>query len=287
MTVTAPRGRRGPERGRKDATLDTQASATVSLWIHDDQAAAGELEEAVRAHTHLRELKEHARQFAEAASVAQRRAANLTSKLDPDGYRNLAFVVGATVVTLLTVLDTGPLNWGAQAFGLDAAATWLVTGILLVASIGAMAGLEMTRGNARKRAALAVVIVGAYAGLAVLRTEFIITITAASPLAAFLQAVLLSAISAGLVLCGSAVMARTRSFRVDRARTAAQRAQHAATTAQKAAYQAADKLHRHLGVMLQMLIPWALRRRAVPAGVDHAIWTAALQRAIRNLFPEL
>jgi hypothetical protein len=286
MTVTAFGEPGEPEHGRSDPALDAQASAAVSVWVHDHQAVAGELEEAVRAHTHLQELEGRARQAATTAAGAQQRAASLTSKLDPDGYRILGFGAGAAVVTGLTVLDAVPLNWAAQAFGLDAAGTWLVTGILLVASVGAMAGLEVTRGSARRRAALVAVIAAAYVALVVLRTEFLTTVAGASFPAALLQAVLLSAISAGLVLCGSAVMARTRSLSLDRARAAARRTRHAAAAAQAAARLAAEKVQRHLGVLRQMLIPWALGS-AAPKGTDHASWTTALERAIRALFPRL
>jgi hypothetical protein len=286
MTVSAFGGPGEPERGPSDLGLDAQASAAVSVWLHDHQAVASELEEAVRAHTHLQELEGRARQAATTAADAKQRMASLTSKLDPDGHRILGFGAGAAVITALTVLDTVPLNWAAQAFGLDSAGTWLVTGILLVASVGAMVGLELTRGNGRRRAALAAVIAVAYVALVVLRTQFLTTVSETSPVAALLQAVLLSAISAGLVLCGSAVMARTRSLRLDRARAVARRTRQAAAAAQAAAHRAAEKMQRHLGVLRQMLIPWALGS-AAPAGVDHASWAAAIERAIRALFPGL
>jgi hypothetical protein len=236
MTVTAFGGPDEPEHGRTSPALDAHASTAVSGWLHDHPAVAGELEETVRAHTHLQELKGRARQAADTAAGAQQRAANLISKLDPDGHRILGFGAGAALVTALTVLDAVPLNWAAQAFGLDAAGSWLVTGILLVASIGAMAGLEATRGDGRRRAALAAVIAAAYVALVVLRTQFLTTVAGASLPAAILQAVLLSAISAGLVLCGSAVMARTRSPRLDRARAVARRTRHAAAAAQADAH---------------------------------------------------
>ena len=286
MTVTAFGGPGEPGRSQTDAQLDAQASAAISAWLHDHPAVAGELEEAVRAHTHLQELKGRARQAASTATSAQQRAASLTTKLDPAGHRILGFGAGAAIVTALTMLDAVPLNWAAQAFGLEAVGTSLVTGILLAASVGAMAGLEVTRGNARRRAALATVITAVYAALVVLRTQFLITVAGASPVAAFLQALLLSALSAGLVLCGSAVMARTRPLGLDRARAAARRAQHATATTQAAVRLAAEKLQRHLGVLRQMLIPWALGS-AVPAGADPTSWTAALERALHALFPEL
>jgi len=285
MTVTAIDGPEGTGRDRTDPELDAQAGTALSAWVHDYPAVAGELEEAVRTYTHLQELQGRAGQAAATAASTQRQAGSLMTKLDPDGHRFLGFWVGAAAVTMLTILDAVPLNWAAQAFGLEAAGTWLVTGILLVASVGAMAGLETTRSNARRRAALVAAIVIAYAALVVLRTQFLVTVAGASLAAALLQALLLSSVSAGLVLCGFAVMTRTRSLRLDRARAAARRAQLGTAAAEATAYAAAEKFQRHLAVLRQMQIPWALG--SAPAGADHASWMAALDRAIRALFPAL
>ena len=284
MTATTVAERDEPERDATDQTLDVQASAAISGWLDEHPAVAGELAEAVRAHTHLRELQQRAALAADAAAKAEQQAATLAAKLDPADYRILGFTAGTVLVAIVTMLDAIPLNWAAQAFGLDAAGTWLVTGILLIASIGAMAGLEITRGNARRRAALGALMAAAYLALVVLRTEFLTTVTAESPSAAVLQAFLLSAISAGLVLGGSAIMARTRPFSLARARAEAQRTRQAADAAQAAVRTAAEKMARHMGALRQILVPWALRS-AAPKGADHASWAAALERAIRALFP--
>jgi hypothetical protein len=286
MTVTALVGPDEPEHDRSDPALDGRASAALSSLLHDHPAVAGELEEAVRAHTHLQELQRRASQATTAARGADQRAASLASKLDPGGHRILGFTVGAAVVTLLVVLDGVPLNWAAQAFGLDVSGSWLVTGILLVASIGAMVGLEVTRGDARRRAVLAAVTVAAYVALVILRARFLMTVSAESLPAAVLQAVLLSAISAGLVLCGSAVMARTRHLSLARALAAARRARQAAAGAQATARLAAEKMQRHLGALRQILVPWKLGS-AAPEGTDHASWAAAQERALLALFPGL
>ena len=109
------------------------------------------------------------------------------------------------------MLDAIPLNWAAQAFDLNSVGTWLVTLILVVASVGAMLGFEVTRGHPKRRGLLAAVVAVGYLALLGLRTEFLTTVASESFLVAFLQAAMLTAISAGLVLCGAAVMARTRS----------------------------------------------------------------------------
>ena len=215
---------------------------------------------------------------------AEHRDATLATRLDPAGHRILGFATGAALVVVLVVLDAIPLNWAAQAFGLDSAGTWLVTFILVVASIGAMLGFELTRGHARQRGILAAVVTAGYLALLGLRTEFLTTVAGESFPVAVLQAAMLTAISAGLVLCGSAVMARTRSLSLSRGRDAVRRARQAAAEARAAQNLAAEKLQRHIGGLRQMLLPWALGS-AAPAGVDRAKWAAALEQAIRALFP--
>jgi sugar/nucleoside kinase (ribokinase family) len=190
-------------------------------------------------------------------------------------------------VAALTVLDGVPLNWAAQAFGLNNAGTWLITGILLVASVGAMAALEVTRGDARRRAGLAGVLAAAYVALLVLRLQFLTTVGGDSVKAAALQAMLLTGISASLVLLGSAVLARTRSLTLARARTAARRSRQYAAACQAARRRAAEKMQRHLGALRQMLLVRLSLGPAAPAGAGHASWAAALEGAVRSLFPGL
>jgi hypothetical protein len=182
------------------------------------------------------------------------------------------------------VLDTFPLNWAAQAFDLDSVGTWLVTFILVIASISAMLGLEITRGHARRRGILIAVVTAGYLALLALRTEYLTTVAGDSLLVAMFQSALLTAISAGLVLCGSAVVTRTRSLKYSQARAEARRAVRAVEDAGRAQAEATDKLHRHTGTLHHMLLPWALLQSPAPPGVDHAKWAAALEQAIHALF---
>ena len=184
----------------------------------------------------------------------------------------------------LVILDAFPLNWAAQAFGLDSDGTWVVTVILLIASVGAMMGFELTRGHSRRRGILIAVVTAGFLALLGLRTEYLITVAGDSFPVAVFQSTLLTAISAGLVLCGSAVLARTRSFTTPGPCAAARRAARAAQDARHAHDEAVDKLDRHIGTLHQMILPEALRY-AAPEGVGHARWAAALEQAIRALFP--
>ena len=270
--------------GHADAILEAQANAALEHWLQDHPVVAGEIKETVRAHVHLQELEGHTQQAQQAQRAAEQRETTLLTRHDPAGHLILGFAVGAALVVLLVVLDAIPLNWAAQAFGLDSAGTWLVTVILLVASIGAMLGFELTSGHPRQRGMLAAVVAAAYLALLGLRTEFLTTVASESLPVALLQSVILTAISVGLVLCGSAVLARTRSLSLSRSRAAVRRARQAAAEAQAAQNLAADKLQRHIGGLRQMLLPWALGSSA-PAGVDRAKWAAALERAVRQLFP--
>lgn len=265
------------------AALPARATATITRLLQEHPAVAKEIKEILRARVYLRELAERSSRSEKAEEAADQHRSNLAVKLDPGDRRTLGFGLGLAIVVALVILDAVPLNWAAQAFGLNSAGTWLVTFILVVASIGAMLGFEITRGHPRRRGVLAAVVTVGYLALFGLRTEFLITVSADSLPIAVLQSALLTAISAGLVLCGSAVLARTRSLAYSRARAASRRAAQVAEDARAAEHQAAEKLQRHIGSLHHMLLPWALRS-AAPEGVGHADWDAALDQAIRALF---
>src|SRR5260221_4230384 len=139
MSGTVLADRNEPEPGRSEQAVDLQASAALAEWLRDHPPVERELQEAGRAHVHLQELQVRSRVAESVATAAERQAANTAMKMDPAGHRVLSSSVGATLVALLVILDIMPLNWAAQAFGLNAAGSWLVTGILLVASVAAMA----------------------------------------------------------------------------------------------------------------------------------------------------
>jgi len=265
------------------AALHAHATATVKRLLEEHPAVAKEIKETLRTRVYLRELAGRTNHCEIVQADTEDHESNLAVKLDPGDHRKLSFGLGLAIVLVLVILDAVPLNWAAQAFGLNSAGTWLVTLILVVASIGAMLGFEVTRGHPRRRGVLTAVVAIGYLALMGLRTSFLITVSDESLPVALLQSALLTAISAGLVLCGSAVLARTRHLSYSRARAAAKRAAQAADDARHAQQLAAEKLQRHIGMLHHMLLPWALRS-AAPAGVDHAQWDAALDRAIREMF---
>jgi hypothetical protein len=276
----------GPEPGRQDRQVDLQAGAVLADWLSDHPIVARELEEAGQARVHYRELDAREQAARAAATDAARRAASVSTKVDPAGQRVMHPLLGGALVAGLVTLDIFPLNWAAQAFNMDAAASWLVTLILLAASVAAMGGLELTRPHHRRHMLLASGLVIACVALVLLRTEFIAVVTSEALSDAFLQSLLLTAISAGLVMSGSMVLSRTRSLRLARAHAASRRAQRKAEAADTAKALAEERLHRHLGALRQMLVPWALSSPA-PAGVDRVSWTAALDRVVRQLFTGL
>lgn len=280
MTIAASVDPHQPD----EHSLDVQAAAALRNWFEENQSVAGEIREAARCHAHLQQEQRRESDAVHATVNAEQRAASLTARLDLAGHKFIGCTAGAAVVALLLLLDAIPLNWAAQAFGLAAAGTYLVTAILLVASAGAMAGLEATREDSRRRGGLVGLITAAYLALVILRTAFLTTV-AAEPLAtALLQAVLLSAISAGLVVCGAAVLARTRPPALARALAAARQARRTAAAGTAARCRAEEKMHRHWAVLQRMLREW-LVTSVPPAGVSHADWLAAIEQALHAFFP--
>ena len=266
-----------------DAALQAYAAATITGLLAEQPAVGKEIKDALRTNVHVQEMARHADAAEADAADAEQRESNLAVKLDPGERRMFPFGLGATIILALVVLDMFPLNWAAQAFDLALAGTWLVTFILLIASIGAMVGLEITRGHPRRRGILIAAVTAGYLALLGLRAEYLVTVTGDSLLVAVFQAALLTAISAGLVLCGSVVVARTRSLRHSRASAATRRAARAAADARQAHAEANDKLQRHLDALHHVLLTWALLHAPAPAGVDHVKWVAALKQAIRAL----
>jgi hypothetical protein len=280
MTTTADID---PGHDAPDPSLDAQAAASLGALFKANPSIAADLEEAGRAHAHLQQERQRELDALQAQGRAEQNAASLSAKLDLAGQRFAGFTLGAVIVTALLVLDAIPLNWAAQAFGLASAATWLVTAIMLAASAGSMAGLELTRDDARRRGILLVMIGVGYLALTVLRTAFLVTVSGEWLPSAVLQAVLLSAISAGLVGCGSAVMARTRPLSLTGALFAARQARATAVTCRGARRRAEEKMQRHWTVLLRMLREWSITSGA-PLGVTQADWNAALERALHALF---
>jgi hypothetical protein len=272
-----------PAPDAQDPSLDTQAATSLSAMFEARPSIAADLDEAGRAHAHLQQERQRELDAMQAQAKAEQRAGSLTSKLDLSGERFLGFTTGVVIVAALLVFDAIPLNWAAQAFGLASAATWLVTVIMVAASAGAMAGLELSREQARRRGVLLAMIGAGYIALTLLRTSFLVTVAGESLASAVLQAVLLSAISAGLVVCGSAVIARTRPLALTRALSAARRARAAAVSCQEARRRAEEKMQRHWIVLQRTLREWSITSNA-PAGASQAAWIAALDRALRALF---
>lgn len=272
------------QAAQTDAGLRAQASMTIKRLLEQRPGVVREIQATLRTRVHVQELVRRTAQAEQVEAATAQDESNLATKLDPGDRRTLGFGLGIAIVLVLVILDAVPLNWAAQAFGLNSTGTWLVTFILVVASIAAMLGFELTRGHPRGRGVLVAVVAAGYLALLGLRTEFLITVSSDSLPVALLQSALLTAISAGMVLGGSAVLARTRYLSHSRARAAARRAARAADAARGAQRDAIDKLHRQIGSLHHMLLPWALSS-AAPEGADHAEWAAALEQAIRALFP--
>lgn len=266
-----------------DISVESLAMVELATWFRQDARAAEEHDEAARAGTHRDEMRRRMEATVRALADARARVSNLKDKDDLAGRRGFGFSLGAVIVVALTAIDSIPLNWAAQAFGLDAADSWLVTLILLVASVGAMTGLEMTRHETRRRQALVALMLLGYGGLVALRTSFLTTVDGESFLAALLQALVLSAFSAGLVVIGSAVMARTRSLRLSRAWATELRARRASEASERAWRQADEKFVLHFSGLRRQLALQPLYA-SVPAGVSHDEWVKALEGALRTHF---
>ena len=268
-----------------DPILQTEANAALERWLQDHPEIEGELKETVRAHIHFQELEARTREAERALQTAEQRYAILQTRHDVAGHRIFGCTIGLALVVALVVLDAVPLNWAAQAFGLDSGGTWLVTCILVVASVGAMVGFELTSGHSRQRGSARRRRRGRLPRAA--RAAHPVPDNGGRRVHARRAAPVRHADSdlrgAGALRIGSAgsnpvVHAVPLSSGIVR------RARRATAAARIAQGLASQKLQRHIGALWQMLLPWALGT-AAPAGVDRAKWAVALRQSVRQLFP--
>jgi hypothetical protein len=127
-----------------DPILQADANAALEHWLQDHPEASGKLMETFRAHIHLQELEARTREAGQAHRAADHPHSTLLTRYDPAGHRVLGFLAGGALVVAL-VGDAIPLNWAAQASGLDSGGTWLVT------CIQAAADSRATQATAARR----------------------------------------------------------------------------------------------------------------------------------------
>jgi hypothetical protein len=270
-----------PEPGPYDPILEAQVSAALERWLSHHTALVGEIKGILRVHIHLRHPTGTSKPE-EAVRNTKRHDATSASMLDPTSHWVPGFEFGEALVVLPVALDAISLDRAAQAFNVDSSGTWLVTFILVAVAAGAMLRFELTCRDARRSCLLTAVAVAGFLALLELCTELPTAVASESLLVAFLQAAMLTTVSAGLVLCGAAILARTRSRALSHSRTAARRARQDvahARTVQQAAY----ALQRHLGGLRHIPLPWAFGP-ATPARIDRAVWAAVLGLTIRRSF---
>jgi hypothetical protein len=266
-----------------DSTLDIDTSAELRAWFASPSVEA-KFSEAFQANARLQQEQQREAEAARAAERAVRRVNDLITGLELGENRFIAFPFSTAIVAFLLLMDVIPLNWAAQSFGLSTTVTSIFTAILVAASGGAMAGIKLTRKNPRGRAVLLALIIAAYVALISLRTQFIVTVLSVSVLTAILQAVLLNAVSAGLLVCGTMVMVRTRPPKVERAIGDVRRARRRLEM-QRAARKRADySMQEHWAVLQDMLRRWTISS-GITFSVSEVDKVDALERALLDLFP--
>jgi hypothetical protein len=266
-----------PEPGPYDPILEAQGNAALERWLSHHTALVGEFEGILRVHVHVQDLTGDSK-AGEAVRNAERHDTTSASTLHTTSHRVPGSAFGAALVVLIVALDVILLDRPAQAFHLNSSGTWLVTFILVAVSCGAMLRFELTRRDTMRSCLLAALAAAGYLALLELCTE----LPNESLLAVFLQAATLTAISVRLVLCGSAVLARTRSLALSHSCATARRVRQDMAQA-RIVHQAADALQRHLGGLRHIPLPWAFGP-AAPARIDRAVWAAVLGLIIRRSF---
>jgi hypothetical protein len=233
-------------------------------------------------------MAKHAEAESEEATKAAKDAVTDTATtrhgVDPGSEHELSPVFAGVIAVMLALVDAVPSYFGAQAFGLDQAATVIITALLMAALGAAMWLLALFSARGRRRARLSVeIVVGiGLVVMMVLRAQFLAATSGGSPASALLQALALTSMSGGLVAVGYIVLEHRKPKVVATAeRTGGQRqavAVEAIATA-KRLRAGADDARRGLD---NYLVPHALKVDP-PEGLDHHRFVAALRAVIRGL----
>jgi uncharacterized membrane-anchored protein len=229
-----------------------------------------------------RQLDQQAQTARERAGQLQARAAAEQLKADP--HQRIPRTAGTTLAAGLAVLDAVPAYWSAEAFGLNQTSTLIVTVLLCAALGGAMWLLDLFTSQHRRRALriMQACLAGGLIALFALRLDYLQVTGAAGFWLAAIQALALTALSAGLVVTGFVLLAH----RVPKPLAAAQQAARQADpgSAIEAAQDAHAQASAARAALENTLFDWALTH--LQDGIGHDRLLPALRRALDTLLDQ-
>jgi hypothetical protein len=268
----------GSEPSRSvDEGLVARAMSFVAGLCGRDHEVSQALEKARAAWARRCRCEEELARARRAVEAAGERATAFEAREEHRAH-TVPLGLGVALLVGLAAADAVPLYWAAESFGQGPLTTLVLCGILLVATVAGMWYLERRSHRGLVLAAFAV----AYLLLAGLRAHYLGVVDGASPLAAAVEAVGLSAVSALLLAFGTSLLARTQRP----AHAGARRSHRRAASAVEAASVRAEEAMReqtHAVELFRHEVERSAFAALPPPGVDSRHWFAALESAIAEL----
>jgi len=210
------------------------------------------------------------------AADARARVTAARHKVDP--HAEIGRGMGTGMAITLAALDALPAYWTAEAFGFDQISTLILTVLLCAALGGAMWLLDLFAARQHRTSfrLLAGLLCGGFGAMFLLRMDYLEVTGGWGPLAAALQALALTAVSAALVAVGYVLL----SNRVPKPVADAERQARATIRAGAAGVAAAAsaKAAKSRAALQDTVVTWAVSHQ--PCGLEHDEFFAALSEAI-------
>jgi len=246
-----------------------------------DPLAAEKLEAAQAASQEQHRCEREAAAQTGKAQAARTRVAATRRAQDASGTHKVPRPVAFGGAVALACLDVVPADMAAQAFGLDRTETDAVALLIVVVLAGAMVLLDTKAARGNRGPLVKVAVAAGFLLLATLRTTFMVVTSTASLPVALLASAALTAVSALLVVMGSALLGHRVPKELAHDEAEATATSKGAAQAQGALATATAEAERTYGELWGTVSVHALVHR--PAGLDPAAFTAAVRDALAGL----
>jgi hypothetical protein len=274
----------GPEGGPITPTERDLAGPVLKQILSDSPGFEVQFRETMAKEQVAQRAEAESEKATKAAKDAAADTATARHGSDPMSEHELSRVLALEIAVGLSLVDAVPSYFTAQGFGLDQTATVIITVLLVAALASAMwlMALFTTKGRRHARRVVEIIVGIGLVVVTILRAQYLTATSGGSPAEALLQAVVLTAMSGGLVAMGYIVLEHRKPKVVATAeRTGSQRDATAVENADtaKRLRASADDARRGLD---NYIVPYALKSDP-PAGLDHHRFVDALRAVVRAL----
>jgi hypothetical protein len=271
VTDLNPSGQDSPEQPN-----EPNAKSAVSTML----SLVGDLmSESALAHEQFLQARHdqaQADQYDDAAELAGKEAAEakarvLAEKHKAGSHKQVNRKLGTLIAVILALLDVVPAYWTAQAFGLDQVSTVVLAALLCAALGGAMWLLDLFVDKGRRVAArvLGCALGAGFVGIFVLRLDYLMVIGGSGILAAGIQALALTGLSAALVAVGFVLLSHRIPKEVANAQDTARRVGR--NSDQHVAAELHNKAAMSRAALTDTVVTWVLAHEQTHIGPEELL----------------